>query len=93
MLAKTGARMSAFEQAQKDVNTLSQRPGTADLLYLYAHYKQASAGDAGGERPGMFNPSARLKYDAWAGLKGISRADAEALYIAKVQALLKADGK
>ena len=85
--------MSAFEQAQKDVNTLSQRPGNDDLLALYAHYKQASVGDVSGERPGMFNLAARLKYDAWANLKGTSKADAETRYIAKVQALLKADGK
>jgi len=85
--------MNAFEQAQQDVNTLSERPGTEDLLFLYAHYKQASAGDASGERPGMFNISARLKYDAWANLKGTGKAEAEATYIAKVRALLKADGK
>lgn len=85
--------MSAFEQAQKDVNTLSQRPGSDVLLFLYAHFKQASEGDVRGERPGMLNVTGRLKYDAWANLKGLSQADAEAKYIAKVQALLKADGK
>jgi acyl-CoA-binding protein len=85
--------MSAFEQAQKDVNTLSERPGNEDMLYLYAHFKQATAGDASGERPGMFQMVARMKYDAWAEIKGLSAADAEAKYVAKVQALLKRDGK
>jgi acyl-CoA-binding protein len=85
--------MSAFEQAQKDVNTLSERPGNEDMLFLYAHYKQASVGDVTGERPGMLQMVARMKYDAWAALKGSSKADAEAKYIAKVQALLKRDGK
>jgi diazepam-binding inhibitor (GABA receptor modulating acyl-CoA-binding protein) len=85
--------MSAFEQAQKDVNTLSQKPDTADLLELYKYYKQASVGDVTGERPGMMNIGGRFKYDAWAAIKGMSKADAETAYVAKVQALLKADGK
>jgi len=85
--------MSTFEQAQKDVNTLSEAPGNDDKLFLYAHFKQATKGDATGARPGMFEMVARAKYDAWAGLKGLSSADAEAKYVAKVQALLKRDGK
>ena len=86
--------MSAFEQAQKDVHTLSQKPGPADLLELYASFKQATAGDAPkGERPGMLNITGRLKYDAWEKLKGTSPADAQTSYISKVNALLKADGK
>jgi len=82
--------MSAFEKAQADVNTLSSRPGKDDLLFLYAHYKQASAGDATGKRPGMLDVTGRAKYDAWAKLQGLSQQDAEAKYIAKVNALLKA---
>lgn len=85
--------MSEFEQAQKDVHTLSAKPGNSDLLDLYAFYKQAQDGDVSGSRPGMLNISARLKYDAWEKLKGVSRQDAEARYIGKVKALLKADGK
>lgn len=85
--------MSAFEQAQKDVHTLSSKPGSSDLLVLYAHFKQATEGDVKGERPGMLNIAARLKYDAWAGLKKMSKTDAEAAYVGKVNALLKADGK
>jgi len=34
-----------------------------------------------------------MKFDAWAKLKGISKTEAEAQYIAKVQALLAADAK
>ena len=85
--------MSAFEQAQKDVNTLSKRPGNEEMLFLYSHYKQATAGDASGSRPGMFDMVGRMKYDAWAALKGMSKADAEQKYIGKVSALLKAEGK
>lgn len=85
--------MSDFEQAQKDVHTLSRKPGNSDLLVLYAHFKQATAGDVQGSRPGMLNVTGRLKYDAWTGLRGMSRADAEAAYVKKVKALLAADGK
>lgn len=85
--------MSAFEQAQKDVNTLSKRPGNDDLLFLYSHFKQASVGDARGARPGILNVTGRLKYDAWTRLKGMPSAEAEEKYIARVTALLRADGK
>ena len=34
--------MNALEQAQQDVNTLSQKPNKDILLFLYAHYKQAT---------------------------------------------------
>jgi len=84
--------MSAFEQAQLDIKTLKQRPGNDDLLSLYAHFKQASSGDVSGSRPGMFDMINRAKYDAWAQLKGISQADAEKIYIDKVNALLKSNG-
>lgn len=81
--------MSAFAQAQLDVKTLTQRPDNQDMLALYAHFKQASSGDASGSRPGMFDMINRAKYDAWAQLKGMSQAAAEQAYVDKVNALLK----
>ena len=81
--------MSAFEQAQLDVKTLTKRPANEDMLALYAHFKQASAGGASGSRPGMFDMVNRAKYDAWAALKGMSKAAAEQAYIDKVNALLQ----
>ena len=83
--------MSAFEKAQADIKTLKSRPGNEDMLFLYAHYKQASAGDVDGKRPGMMDMVGRAKYDAWAKLEGLSQADAEAKYIGKVKALLAAE--
>ncbi len=82
--------MSAFEQAQAAIKTLTKRPGNEDMLFLYAHYKQASAGDVDGKRPGMMDMIGRAKYDAWAKLEGVSQKDAEAKYIAKVNSLLQA---
>jgi acyl-CoA-binding protein len=83
--------MSAFEQAQTDIKTLKRRPGNDDMLFLYAHYKQGTSGDVSGSRPGMLDMVGRAKYDAWAKLAGLSCAQAQAKYVARVQALLKAD--
>ena len=85
--------MTTLEQAQQDINTLSQKPTSDNLLFLYAHYKQATAGDVSGTRPSMLDVIGRMKFDAWAKLKGISKTEAEARYIAKVKALLAADGQ
>lgn len=77
-----------FEQAQKDVETLSKRPSNEELLALYAHYKQANEGDVSGKRPGMTDFRGRAKYDAWAKLKGMEAEQAMSGYISKVNALL-----
>lgn len=78
-----------FEQAQKDVKTLTKRPDNNDMLFLYAHYKQAAEGDVKGSRPGMLDMVGRAKYDAWAKLKGAKSDDAMKKYVDKVAALLK----
>ena len=78
-----------FEQAQKDVSTLTKRPSNEDFLFLYAHFKQANMGDAKGDRPGMLDMVGRAKYDAWVKLKGVKGDDAMKKYVDKVTALLK----
>lgn len=78
-----------FEQAQKDVKTLTKKPGMDEMAFLYSHYKQATEGDVKGERPGMFDMMGRGKYDSWAKLKGMSKAEAMKKYTDKVAALLK----
>lgn len=78
-----------FEQARKDVETLTRRPATEDMLYLYGHYKQATEGDVKKNRPGAFDPVGRAKFDAWAKLKGHRRETAMQLYVAKVRSLVK----
>ena len=40
-----------FEQAYKDVNTLTERPSNEDLLSLYGAYKQATEGDCNEPKP------------------------------------------
>ena len=78
---------SRFEQAAKDVNSLTQRPSDDDLLELYGLYKQATAGDVSGDKPGMFDFKGRAKYEAWEELSGTSAEDAMQRYIDKVKSL------
>lgn len=80
---------AAFEKAQADVKTLTKRPSNEDMLFLYAHFKQATEGDVKGARPGMLDVVGRAKYDAWAKLKGMKPEAAQSAYVAKVEALLK----
>ena len=79
-----------FDAAVRDVKSLPNEPATAELLELYALYKQATAGDVSGPRPGAFDVRARAKYDAWTKAKGLSTEDAMARYVALV-ARLSAD--
>ena len=77
-----------FEQAQKDVKTLTKRPSNEDLLALYSLFKQATDGDVKGSRPGMLDMVGRAKYDAWAKLKGTRTEQAMQNYLSVVQRLL-----
>ena len=80
-----------FPQAQTDVTSLAERPDNATLLKLYAFYKQATDGDVGGDKPGMFDLVAKKKYEAWEKIKGLSADDAMKGYIAEVERLLNED--
>lgn len=77
-----------FEQAQKDVKTLTRKPSNEDLLTLYSLFKQGASGDVSGTRPGMLDMVGRAKYDAWAKLKGTTPDVAMQKYVDKVKALL-----
>jgi diazepam-binding inhibitor (GABA receptor modulator, acyl-CoA-binding protein) len=76
-----------FVQAKQDVNSLAERPDNDTMLKLYALFKQATKGDASGERPGGFDFVARAKFDAWSEIKGTSAEDAMQQYIDLVAAL------
>jgi len=77
-----------FTTAAADVKALTTRPSDADLLELYALFKQATVGDADTPRPsGLMDFKGKAKWDAWNGIKGTSKADAETKYIAKVATL------
>ena len=76
-----------FEAAVANSKNLSERPDNATLLQLYALYKQASEGDASGERPGMTDFVARAKFDAWSALTGTSADTARQNYIDLIESL------
>lgn len=76
-----------FEAAVAASKTLSERPDNQTLLQLYAFYKQATAGDVEGRRPGFGDMVGRAKYDAWAAIKGTGREEAMQRYIALVASL------
>lgn len=76
-----------FETAAADSKNLSERPDNETLLKIYALYKQGSAGDAAGSRPGFTDMIGRAKYDAWAKLKGLSREDAMRQYAGLINSL------
>ena len=76
-----------FVQAQEDVNGLAERPDNNTLLKLNALFKQATQGDAAGERPGGFDFVRAAKFDAWSEIKGTSAGDAMQQYIDLVASL------
>ena len=76
-----------FEAAVKRSTELSEKPGPATLLRIYALYKQATQGDASGERPGITDFLARTKWDAWAALKGMAGDEAKTNYAALIDSL------
>ena len=78
---------SAFEQASRDIQTLSERPDNDTLLRLYGLYKQGSEGDVKGDKPGFFDFVGTAKYEAWAKLKGTAQDEAKKKYVDMVKKL------
>lgn len=78
-----------FESAVTRSKELTKRPDNEELLELYALYKQATEGDASGERPGGFDFKAIAKHDAWADKKGKTKEVAMQEYIQLVEQLTK----
>ena len=78
---------TGFEAAVAGSKSLGERPDNATLLNIYALYKQATAGDAEGKRPGFTDMVGRAKYDAWAAIKGTDREEAMRRYVALIESL------
>lgn len=78
-----------FQSAQIRVKQLTRTPPPNQLLELYSLYKQATAGDVSGPKPGMLDFKGKAKYEAWAGRKGTSKEAAMKRYVELVQALEK----
>ncbi len=78
---------AAFEQAVADSKSLPEKPDNMTLLKIYSLYKQATAGDVEGKRPGFTDMVGRAKWDAWNELKGKSTDEAMQAYIDLVESL------
>ena len=76
-----------FEQAQADSKNLPERPDNTTLLQIYALFKQASAGDVEGKRPGFGDMVGRAKWDAWEKQKGMSSDEAMQAYVDLIESL------
>ena len=76
-----------FEQAVAASKSLPEKPDNMTLLKIYALYKQASAGDVEGRRPGFTDMVGRAKWDAWNEAKGKSADDAKQAYVDLIESL------
>jgi diazepam-binding inhibitor (GABA receptor modulator, acyl-CoA-binding protein) len=76
-----------FDQALADSKNLPERPDNMTLLKIYALYKQASAGDVEGKRPGFTDMVGRAKFDAWDALKGTAKDEAMQQYVDLIEEL------
>jgi len=78
---------AAFEQAVAASKNLPEKPDNATLLKIYALYKQATAGDVDGKRPGFSDMVGRAKWDAWNETKGKAAPEAMQEYIDLIESL------
>ena len=77
-----------FNKAAADVKNLTVRPTNEELLELYGWFKQATMGDCNTDRPGIFDPKGKAKWDVWDSLKGMSKMEAEKKYIEVANGLI-----
>lgn len=78
---------AAFEHAVAESKTLPEKPDNPTLLRIYGLYKQATAGDVDGKRPGFGDLVGRAKWDAWNALKGTGSEEAMQSYIDLIESL------
>ena len=76
-----------FEQAVAESKSLPEKPDNMTLLKIYALYKQATAGDVEGKRPGFSDMVGRAKFDAWDALRGKGSEEAMQEYIDLIESL------
>ena len=77
-----------FEQAVANSKNLPEKPDNDTLLQLYSLYKQSTEGDVTADPPSNpFDFVAKAKYEAWAGLKGKTNADAMVEYVELINKL------
>lgn len=77
----------AFEVAAEEIKCLNKTPDNQELLDTYKYYKQVIVGDCNVARPGMLDMKGKAKWDAWNGIKGMSKEEADKLYVEYVEKL------
>ena len=78
---------AAFDKAVKESKELPEKPDNQTLLQIYSLYKQATEGDNEGKRPGFTDMVGRVKFDAWAALKGKGGDEAMQEYVDLIESL------
>ena len=81
------ALKSQFDKAVAESKELPEKPDNQTLLKIYGLYKQSTEGDNGGKRPGFTDMVGRMKFDAWAGLKGKTADESMQEYIDLIESL------
>ena len=81
------ALKTQFDKAVAESKELPEKPDNQTLLKIYGLYKQSTEGDNGGKRPGFTDMVGRMKFDAWAGLKGKTADESMQEYIDLIEAL------
>ncbi|EAL72679.1 acyl-CoA binding protein [Dictyostelium discoideum AX4] len=79
--------MTTFEEAAQKVKEFTKKPSNDELLSLYGLYKQGTDGDCNISEPWAVQVEAKAKYNAWNALKGTSKEDAKAKYVALYEQL------
>jgi acyl-CoA-binding protein len=83
---------AAVEKVRTAPATGPLNPSNELKLKMYALYRQANDGDVQGKRPGLLDLIGRAKWDAWSGVKGLSKENAMKGYIDEIRKLEKAHG-
>ena len=78
---------SKFEAAVTQSKELPEKPDNKTLLEIYGLYKQATEGEPTAKRPGFTDMVGRMKFDAWAGLKGKTADESMQEYIDLIESL------
>jgi diazepam-binding inhibitor (GABA receptor modulating acyl-CoA-binding protein) len=81
-----------FHKAADKFRKLKTTPTDTEMLECYSFYKQATCGDVNTARPGMSDFMGKAKWDAWSERKGLSKNDAEILYISVVDRFVSTYG-
>jgi len=83
-----------FKKAAQWVRDLPKEPKEGDVvldntqkLEFYSLFKQGTEGDVTGSQPWAVQLEARAKWDAWNGRKGMSKEEAQKVYVEKLVAL------